>query len=187
MKRTLILALVAVLGFATSWAQEYFTLTAEEVSIGEHQPIFNHSIELGLDYSSSSYDVELQYPQFIDMSKEDVARLKTMLTDSLPELPVVHKNLSVERKAGTLDVWFVPIVCRDGKYQKMVSFGLGLVRKPMARSAARADGMESRYAANSVLKDGKWVKIRVQDTGVYQITHDLVRTAGFSSLDKVKV
>ena len=187
MKRTLILAFVAVLGFATSWAQEYFNLTAEEVSIGERLPIFNHSIQLGLDYSSSSYDVELQYPQFIDMSNEDVAKLKTMLTDSLPELPVVHKNLSVERKAGTIDVWLLPIVYRDGKYQKMVSFGLGLVRKPLALSAARAEGVGARYAENSVLKDGKWVKIRVPDSGVYQITQDLVRTAGFSSLDKVKV
>ena len=187
MKRTLILALVAVLGFATSWAQEYFNLTAEEVRIGERLPIFNHSIPIGLDFSSASYEVELQYPQFIDMTREEVARLKTMMADSLPELPVVNKNLSVERKAGTIDVWLLPFVYRDGKYQKMVSFGLGLVRKPLARSAARADGVEARYAANSVLKDGRWVKIRVADSGVHQITSDLVRKAGFSSLDKVKV
>ena len=187
MKRTLILALVAVLGFATSWAHEYFNLTAEEVRIGERLPIFNHSIPIGLDFSSASYEVELQYPQFIDMTREEVARLKTMMADSLPELPVVNKNLSVERKAGTIDVWLLPFVYRDGKYQKMVSFGLGLVRKPLARSAARADGVEARYAANSVLKDGRWVKIRVADSGVHQITSDLVRKAGFSSLDKVKV
>ena len=187
MKRTLILALVAVLEFATSWAQEYFNLTAEEVRIGERLPIFNHSIPIGLDFSSASYEVELQYPQFIDMTREEVARLKTMMADSLPELPVVNKNLSVERKEGTIDVWLLPFVYRDGKYQKMVSFGLGLVRKPLARSAARADGVEARYAANSVLKDGRWVKIRVADSGVHQITSDLVRKAGFSSLDKVKV
>ena len=99
MKRTLILALVAVLGFATSWAQEYFNLTAEEVRIGERLPIFNHSIPIGLDFSSASYEVELQYPQFIDMTREEVARLKTMMADSLPELPVVNKNLSVDAES----------------------------------------------------------------------------------------
>lgn len=182
MKRLLLLALVAVLGIATSWAQ-YFNLTAEEVRIDGRLPIFNHTFDLP---DGLSYDVELQYPQFLDMSSADIAKVKSLFHDSLPELPVVHANVSVEKKVGKMDVWLVPIVYRNGKYQKMVSFGLNLVKKASRHAAARV-GETERYAANSVLKDGKWVKIRVAESGVHQITRDLIRRAGFTDLDKVKV
>lgn len=185
MRRLILLALVAISGIATSWAQ-YFNLTADEVRIDGGLPVFNHTIDLPDGFLSASYDVELQYPQFINMSNADVAKVKGLIHDSLPELPVVHANVSVEKKVGKMDVWLVPIVYRNGKYLKMVSFGLNLVRKASRRADARA-GAGDRYAANSVLKDGKWVKIRVADNGVHQITRDLIRRAGFTDLDKVKV
>ena len=128
MKKLIVLALVAVLGFATSRAQ-YFNLTADEVRIGDRLPIFNHSFDLGADYQSAAYDVELTYPQFIDMSSEDINKLKSLMKDTLPELPKVHATVSVERKVGKMDVWLLPVVYRNGRYQKMVSFGLNLVRK----------------------------------------------------------
>ena len=45
----------------------------------------------------------------------------------------------------------------------------------------------SRYAEHSVLANGKWAKIRVPANGVYQLTNDLIRRAGFSNIDKVKI
>ena len=186
MKKLIVLALVAVLGFATSRAQ-YFNLTADEVRIGDRLPIFNHSFDLGADYQSAAYDVELTYPQFIDMSRGDISRLKALMNDSLPELPVVHSTLSVERKVGKMDVWLLPVVYRDGRYQKMVSFGLNLVRKSPRHGAATRAGAAERYAENSVLREGRWAKIRVSESGIHQITSDVIRSAGFSDLAKVKV
>lgn len=187
MKRVILLAIVAILGFATSWAQ-YFNLTAEEVRIDGRLPIFNHSFDLGTDYdSSAAYEVELVYPQFIDMSKADIARLQKIAHDSLPELPVVNCHLSVERKVGKMDVWLLPLVYRDGRYQKMVSFGLNLVRKSPRRAAATRAAGEGRYATNSVLREGRWAKIRVGESGVHQLTPEIIKKAGFSDLSKVKV
>lgn len=187
MKRVILLAIVAILGFATSWAQ-YFNLTAEEVRIDGRLPIFNHSFDLGTDYdSSAAYEVELVYPQFIDMSKADIARLQKIAHDSLPELPVVNCHLSVERKVGKMDVWLLPLVYRDGRYQKMVSFGLNLVRKSPRRAAATRATGEGRYTTNSVLREGRWAKIRVGESGVHQLTPEVIKKAGFSDLARVKV
>ena len=187
MNRVILLAIVAILGFATSRAQ-YFNLTAEEVRIDGRLPIFNHSIDLGTDYdSSAAYEVELVYPQFIDMSKADIARLQKIAHDSLPELPVVNCHLSVERKVGKMDVWLLPLVYRDGRYQKMVSFGLNLVRKSPRRAAATRAAGEGRYANNSVLREGRWAKIRVGESGVHQLTPEVIKKAGFSDLARVKV
>lgn len=87
---------------------------------------------------------------------------------------------------------FVPLVMRGGKYMKLVSFMLDVKSSPlprvkvaarMASAASRAD----RYAAHSVLREGRWAKIRVPETGVYEITQSLVRSAGLTDLSRVKV
>ena len=44
-----------------------------------------------------------------------------------------------------------------------------------------------RYAAHSVLSQGRWVKIRIPETGLYQITDSLARQAGFADAAHVSV
>jgi len=44
-----------------------------------------------------------------------------------------------------------------------------------------------RYASHSVLATGRWAKIRVPETGVYQITDSLAQAAGFSSAARIRV
>lgn len=51
----------------------------------------------------------------------------------------------------------------------------------------RADDGTDRYASHSVLSEGKWVKIRVSDAGVYQLTHSALRSMGFSNPDNVRL
>ena len=46
---------------------------------------------------------------------------------------------------------------------------------------------QSRYAEHSKLATGKWVKIRVADEGVYQLTSATLKKMGFSNPDKVSL
>ncbi|MDF9829953.1 type IX secretion system sortase PorU [Parabacteroides sp. PF5-6] len=57
-------------------------------------------------------------------------------------------------------------------------FWLGIV---LSLSAA------DRYAAESVLNEGKWVKIEVAETGVYKLSHADLRKMGFDNPEKVSV
>lgn len=52
-------------------------------------------------------------------------------------------------------------------------------------TSAWADG--SRYASESVLNSGKWVKIQVAEDGIYKLTAADLKKMGFSSLEKVAV
>ncbi len=45
----------------------------------------------------------------------------------------------------------------------------------------------SRYASESVLNSGKWVKIQVAEDGIYKLTAADLKKMGFSNLDKVAV
>ncbi len=170
-------------------AQEFFNLTASEVQIDSVLPRFTCSWPLGSHYADSVYEVSIEYPEFIDMSAGDIHRYHLITSDSLPALPVVTQMVGVSRKKGVLYASFVPLVCRDGKYQKLVSFKMSIKSMPVlaSRRQQRAPSASERYADHSVLATGQWAKIRIPQTGFYQITESLIRQAGFSNIDKVKV
>ncbi len=178
---------------AENKVQKFFNLTAEEVRIDSLLPYFTHSMPLGETWTDTLYTVRIEYPEFIDMTAADIARYKKITDSELPEMPEITSNVVVERKHGHLEVSFVPLVMRNGKYMKLVSFMLEIESsaKPhpakAAGAAKRTSSAAERYAEHSVLAEGNWAKIRVPSTGIYQITDALIRRAGFSNLDKVKI
>jgi hypothetical protein len=161
--------------------------------------MFSHSFPLGMGFADSTYTVSIVYPEFVDMSPADEARCRQLCDESLPPLPEVAQSVSVSRKQGQLNVSFLPIVFRDGRYQKLVSFMLKV--KPEKRETEGKNTRRSKshlspltshlssdiYASHSVLRSGQWAKVRVPASGIYQLTEELVRQAGFSSLDRVKI
>ena len=45
----------------------------------------------------------------------------------------------------------------------------------------------NRYAAHSKLAEGRWVKIRIAETGIHELTDSLLLQAGFSHPDRVRI
>jgi len=171
-------------------AQEFFNLTADEVRIDTLLPVFTYSKMLGPDYADSTYEVRILYPEFIPMSEYDVKKYRHITANRpLPAMPVVSSYVAVDRKQGVLDASFVPLVCQGGKYKKLASFKIEVIATAKRRQAklVKAGQQTVRYADNSVLSGGGWAKIRVPATGVYEITDALIRKAGFSSLNRIRV
>ncbi|MCM1163057.1 MAG: C25 family cysteine peptidase [Muribaculaceae bacterium] len=46
---------------------------------------------------------------------------------------------------------------------------------------------EVSFASSSVLSDGRWVKIRIDQSGIYRISHSTLRTWGFSNPEAVSI
>ena len=192
MKKRLFTTLSLLCVLCTMAAQDFFNLTADEVRIDSVLPTFSYSFPLGSNYADSTYSVSIDYPEFIDMREADVRRYHAITTAPLPEMPVVHQQIGVSRKKGALEVQFVPLVFRNGKYQKLVSFKLTVHSQAThttsrVRRLPKAAEAAETYTSHSVLATGQWAKISVPKSGVYQLTDALVRQAGFSNLNKVKV
>lgn len=171
-------------------AQEYYNLTAQEVKIDSLLPVFTYARPLGQHYADSTYTVSIEYPEFMTMSADDVRRYEKISGAPLPALPEITQQISVSRKQATLEVSFVPLVWREGKYQKLVSFQLKVqaTAKNGLRAPRLAPAETTRSAVTtSALASGKWVKIRVPSSGIYQLTSDLVSRAGFSNINNVRV
>lgn len=178
----------------TVGAQRFFNLTSDQVEVDSVLPFFGYSFPLSGDYQDSVYTATILYPEFIDMTSDDIAAWRRLSQpgDTLPALPEARTDVVVSRRQGSLETSFCPLVFRDGRYQILVSFMLRIDSKPLrrsvrqARAVARASAAD-RYAAHSVLATGNWAKIRVPSTGVYQLTDALIRQAGFTDLSRVKV
>lgn len=132
--RPLIVVLLSLLVMPIS-AQRFFNLTQPQVSVGDHVPLFTHSIPLFGAWQDSIYTATILYPEFIDMTLSDVARLHSLTTDSFPALPEVRQRVAVERKQGALEVLLCPVVKREGRYQLLVSFMLRIDAAPRERAA----------------------------------------------------
>ena len=168
-------------------AQRFFNLTAEEVEIDSLLPVFTYAYPVGSHYADSVYSVSIAYPEFITMSEDDVKRYQQISGAPLKAMPDVGQRMTVSRKKGTLYVSFVPLVYRNGQYQKLVSFMLDIKSRSLVNRRSRRADVTERYAENSVLREGVWIKISIPKTGIYQLTDELIKKAGFSSLNKVKV
>ncbi len=174
-------------------AQRFFNLTYDQVRVDSILPHFGYAIPLPANYQDTIYTVSIVYPEFAEMTRADIANYNARWGKSLPEMPPLEQRIVMDRKHAILNVGFCPLVFRNNRYQMLVEFMLKVEAKPLKRTqrkalaVTRAKPKAARYAANSVLASGRWAKIRVPETGVYQLTDALIRQAGFNDLNKVKV
>lgn len=183
-----------VLALPAKAQQRFFNLTADEVKVDSVLPHFLYSIPLPENYQDSVYTVSVKYPEYMDMTVSDVANYNRISGAALPSHVPLSQNISVSRRKGYLVVSFCPLVFRNNKYQMLVSFMLDVKAKAVKNSVLRQRKNDKAYASaadiyaeHSLLASGKWAKIRVSSSGVYQLTDATVRQAGFSNINKVKI
>lgn len=176
----------------------FLYLTVDDIQIDSLLPEFTYSLPLGPAYADSTYEVEILYPDFIDMSRRDIDRYHAITNEPLPELPKVSIRTVVERKKGKLELSLIPLVCRDGRYQFLVSFMLKVTSRekvgfssqrslPAGQPRKASSDAKNRYADHSVLANGRWVKIRVPSSGIYHLSDAVIRQAGFTNSSRVKI
>lgn len=183
-----------VLALPAKAQQRFFNLTADEVKVDSVLPHFLYSIPLPENYQDSVYTVSVKYPEYMDMTVSDVANYNRISGAALPSQVPLSQNISVSRRKGYLVVSFCPLVFRNNKYQMLVSFMLDVKAKAVKNSVLRQRKNDKAYASaadiyaeHSLLASGKWAKMRVSSSGVYQLTDATVRQAGFSNINKVKI
>lgn len=151
-------------------------------------------LNLGRLLPSDSIRVYVEFPEFSPVSKDE--RQLLVSQGYIPQHDVqfhVHKGIS--RGETIADVSFFPVVLREGKWFKISNYKVKYeVTGPrlshairQAMSAMQRASTSNRYAEHSVLANGKWVKIRVKEEGLYQLSSDQLKRMGFSDPSKVKL
>ena len=198
LRHTILLLLALICGVqAQAQHQRFFNLTVDDITIDSILPRFSYAIPLGRNFADSVYTLEIRYPEFIDMGRKDSLRFLSLSSERPGRLPKIDQHIVVDRKKGRLDFSLCPIVRREGRLQFLVSFMIAVTSSPKPSLKAQhksgdsaADTLQNDaaiYADHSVLRSGRWVKIRVPASGIYQLTSQLVRQAGFSDVNRVRI
>ena len=61
----------------------FFNLTADEVRIDTLLPVFNYAYPLDSHYADSTYEVSIEYPEFVPMSAEEIERYAKIRNEEL--------------------------------------------------------------------------------------------------------
>ena len=123
---------------------------------------------------SFTYKTALKNPIYISVTNEENLILaENQVFNSEPDL-----NTTVLQSRGNnyLDISILPFVRREGKILKLQSFELQIDKQTNSQKAK--SGSSHTYASNSVLAQGKFVKVRIVNTGIYKLTYDDLASMG---------
>lgn len=191
-------------------AQEFVTLNWQELPSVQTLPVVTRELPLKDDFRSFTYQVEIEFPEYQRLNKSEVAALEMRLDslrrfsdedmsfkEGLPVSPQITSFIKVSAHRGFLSIHFVPVVYREGSYQRLNSFKLSV--KSFPKKEGMGEGTTTRSTAifstktslkdctNSLLSSGRWTKIRVRNTGVFKITNAELKKMGFSRPERVRV
>lgn len=167
---------------------KFVSIPAESIGADGALPLFTTQIEVGANYANTEFTVRVEYPEYVRLDEKDNALL-AKVNKALPDTVAAESQITVERKRGVLDIALYPYIKKGGVYYRLKSCKLAVYRavQAMSRATRATTATDGRYASHSVLSEGKWVKIRVDGEGVYQLTRSFLSSAGFSDPSKVKL
>jgi hypothetical protein len=130
-----------------------------------HLPYYHQRINCD---PSFSYSAEIKNPVYIPLTTEENALMAGK--NSFSTVPEITTNVLRARGSGFFDISILPFVTVGGSIQKLQSFDLLISKTSQPEKMATANSRT--YAAASVLAQGKFVKIRIKDSGIYKLTYE---------------
>lgn len=173
--------------------QDFFYVDWKSLPMDSVMPRYTEVIPLESDYRHYDYKVRLLYPEWQEMTKLETQKM-SQWADHVSEELEVGTFVGVSRGQGMLDVDFVPVVRRGGKFLKLTSAKMLIdavrndvnddvnARVRRAKSQVKAT---DRYVRRSRLADGRWVKISINEDGMYCLTRASLLKMGFKNPDNV--
>jgi len=122
--------------------------------------------------------VSIENAHFIDCTPQELPIVIGQI-GNIPTQLTYEFRLVTERKQVSYLLDIFPFILENGKVKKLQSFDLKPLQTPLftpTEAALSAD----RYASNSVLKSGRFVKVSVDKTGIYKLTYEALVAMGIS-------
>ena len=160
----------------------FVTLDWAEIGLDTVAPEYRHTEVLE---EGGAWQVRAEYPEFEPLSEAE-SRLVAPYADLIGEDIRMECEVYEVRGQWRITYHCLPLVYRDGLYQRLLSARFSLSRVAQARTAAAASATE-RYASRSAMASGRWVKITLTEDGMYRLTPSFIQKAGFTDMSRVRL
>jgi len=160
--------------FSNSSSINVISFESAHYPFNDKLPYFNQRIVCDPAFR---YEVEIKNPVYISLTAEE----KVVINEKSIKLldAQVKTSFLNERKTTYLEVNILPFANRDGQILKLQSFDLQInkVLRPQRISSANLHS----YTSKSVLSQGKFVKIKITESGVYKLRYEDLTSMGIDA------
>lgn len=146
----------------------------------EYLPMFYKKIKLN-EYADKVI-IKITDPSYEEFAPEDL--LNVNLNNINSSEIKINNYVTVNRKQPYLNINFIPIIYKNGKFLKLVKFNLDY--KIIKSHKINIKSVKSA-SIHSVLAQGKWYKISLNKDGIYKLSYDDLVNMGFSNITNVHV
>ena len=168
-------------------SEKFYLLSFKNASYFDEStffPYYSEIINLSEEkFRNGQIKVKIENSKFVELENSEKQNVK-----NLPKLSnkiSITNNISHSRGISFLQISFIPLRKNKstGKIEKLISFTLRVTET----SPYKNERTKVKYAKNSVLSSGKWVKIGILHSGIYKMTYSELQELGFSSPQNVRV
>jgi hypothetical protein len=102
-------------------------------------------------------------------------------------------TISYKRKQPYLQLNMLPLRNNPatGEIEKVISFDIQVVKdnslKGNSTKIANKSKSVNKFLSESILKSGKWVKMSLNEDGIYKLTYSEIQDLGFSNPESIKI
>lgn len=140
---------------------------------------------LVLKYDGSIYgEATCTFEDLKELTPQETLYIKNA---GIKPFNATESHTTMVEKQPVLEITLTPLLfdSLDGRYKKAGRYTIELIRKPaMTKSTATST---ATFKNESILKSGKWVRIRVQSTGIHRINYSTLKQWGFSNPSLVAI
>ncbi len=156
----------------------YFENAVYETNL-HNLPIYSENIDINGNYSAIAENQVFQ--SLNDKDTKDVVDL-TQIKDNIE----IETKINFARKKSFLTIKLVPLRKNKitGVYEKLVSFTLKLIeqsQKSVTKKQKKANTNQS------ILSSGKWLKIKINKSGIYKLSYDELAALGIANPENARI
>ena len=159
-------------------------LSFEKASYSDPDALIPYYYEL-IRVNVSDARVSVSNVNYQELTKEELGAIKKSKVS--PELKFTY-NVSYKRKQAYIQFNLLPFRLNSttGKIEKVISFSINIISGRGSKKTIRQNPI-NKFASESILKNGRWVKMRYNKTGIYKLTYSKLIELGFSNPSNVRI
>lgn len=142
-------------------------------------PIWSQRIKL----SAQNNSIEAT---LINPTSEAVSDAEAVILNKYGDIPTdfsitVVTQIEKKVKYGTIQITPLKKNASNGKFEKLISFNLDVRQKYIPSISPKTK--RGSFTTNSVLRTGKWVKIKIPLSGIYKLTFSDIKNYGLNPVN----
>ena len=124
---------------------------------------------------NAGFEVSAENPVFIALTADEE---RLVAGKSIPDEIQITTFNTYEKGITYFNIQILPFVMRENKVLKLSSFDLQVIKKRMPAKISSLT--KHTYVPSSALASGKFVKVKVKETGIYKLTYEALNSMGIS-------